>query len=158
MYRRILVASDLSEASLPALRAGLDLARRMDAEVILLHVTEPPFDPPRWHVSFRERVGSFDSSDLEKVKTAARRALEKFLEDAQEHLRERISARVEVVSGQPAPAITAMARELGADLVVVGTHGRTGLSHAILGSVAEKVVRSAPCAVLTVRSSTKKGE
>ena len=61
-----------------------------------------------------------------------------------------VTTRIEV--GRPAAAIVRLASEGGADMVVMGTHGRTGLKHALLGSVAEKVVRKAPCAVLTVRA------
>lgn len=62
------------------------------------------------------------------------------------------AVRIEVVAGDPASEILRRARTHGIDLVVVGTHGRTGLKHLVLGSVAERVVRQAPCPVLVVRS------
>ncbi len=78
-------------------------------------------------------------------------------EEALTHLRDLMPAsfhgawEVEVAAGLPADIIVRVAHERGADLIVMGTHGRTGLPHMLLGSVAEKVVRLPPCPVLTVR-------
>jgi nucleotide-binding universal stress UspA family protein len=68
-----------------------------------------------------------------------------------------VTAAAAVVSGLPAPAIVDHARAGGFDLLVMGTHGRTGLSHLVVGSVAERVLRSAPCPVLTVKAGEQRG-
>ena len=83
-------------------------------------------------------------------------------EEARTHLRDLMLAafhgawEVEVATGHPADSIVCVAHECGADLIVMGTHERTGLQHALLGSVAEKVGRPAPCPVLTVREGQTK--
>jgi nucleotide-binding universal stress UspA family protein len=83
-------------------------------------------------------------------------------EEAFQHLRDSVPAsfsgrwEVEVTTGDPAEAIVRMAQAYKADLIVMGTHGRTGLPHVLLGSIAEKVVRLAPCPVLTIRYHEQK--
>ncbi len=141
---RILVPTDFSRSSTNALTYAIAFAEKFAAEVILLHVVQdlalfvpeavapaPPVVPP-----------------IEQFRAAARTALQRAIAGVQ---RPGIAIRPEVVEGTPCEEIIRLAREREVDLVVMGTHGRTGLAHVFLGSVAEKVVRRAPCPVLTVR-------
>ena len=149
MIHTIVVASDLTDGSVPAVRTACELAERYGAKLIAVHATEPTPEPPRWHVPFVEREHTAAGMD-----TTFQQAARKILEDL---LREVAGAdaghaEVRVASGQPAAVITDVARDSNADLVVVGTHGRRGFRHMVIGSVAETVVRMAPCDVLTVKS------
>lgn len=121
--RQILFPTDFSAASAVAGRAAADLARQLGARLHVLHVVPPVTDP-----------------------TPAPKALRAVVED----LGPGLSVVSEVASGLAARQIAAYARRNGIDLIVIGTHGRTGVSHVLLGSVAEAVVRRAPCLVLTV--------
>ncbi|MBM3820879.1 MAG: universal stress protein [Acidimicrobiia bacterium] len=135
MFTRILVPTDFSVQADAALAHARALAAQFGATLHVLHVFE--------NVFLRAVVG--DPRDLE---TAARRSLEDRLtpEDRQ------LGAVAELqVGDEPAKEIAQYARGAGIDLIVMGTHGRTGLPHVLLGSVAEHVVRTAPCPVLTLR-------
>jgi nucleotide-binding universal stress UspA family protein len=148
--RRILVPIDFSEASRAAFDYAIELARSVGASVDVLHVWEvPTFLAPGSAVV----VGASGTSLVEMVRTAAEDGLEKFVTDAAARGAKVNEWRAE--PGSPAFAITEAARTAEYDLIVIGTHGRTGLSRALIGSVAERVVRHAPCPVLTVRSVQK---
>jgi nucleotide-binding universal stress UspA family protein len=132
---RILVAVDFSPGSQQALALAEEVARRFAAEVAVLHVDEA--------------LSVIPGSDLAETR---RVAAERALEDATAELRRKdIRARPILRSGLAAIEIVEAANAEHADLLVLGTHGRTGLAHVLLGSVAERVVRTAPCPVLTVR-------
>ena len=144
--KNILVATDFSECSDSALAYGRALSLRFGARLHVLHTVE--IVPPDV-----VGMGGFVSAvpqlqaDLEK---GAREQLEQFVtaED-----RRSFAAVTVLKSGEtPAHAITEYAGESEIDLIVIGTHGRRGLSHIVMGSVAERVVRTAPCPVLTVRN------
>ena len=145
LVRRILAPTDFSAASDAALDYARTLAERFGAHVHLLHVLEEPF------------VGGGVASDALVTEAPAVRAA--LLRAAQERLAHRVTQRdreqlhmtAEVVFGTAAQAILDNVRRNGDDLIVMGTHGRTGMAHVVLGSVAEHVVRAAPCPVLTVR-------
>jgi nucleotide-binding universal stress UspA family protein len=145
--RRILVPVDFSETSLEALNYALDLARRFQAQVSVLHVVEPVVTTIPGHLY------------APAVDTGA--ILDQQIGLAREHLaglerklnRRGKKVRSALVVGTPYLEIVERAKKTKADLVVMATHGRTGLSHLFIGSVAEKVVRSAPCPVLTLRPS-----
>jgi nucleotide-binding universal stress UspA family protein len=142
--RRILVPTDFSKHSQRALIYAAALAEKFGAEIFLLHVVQdfavflpdlvtatPPALPPR-----------------DQLTSAVREALERTVrENHVEGLRLHPEAR----EGTPYHEIVTFAREKEIDLVVMGTHGRTGLAHLLLGSVTERVVRRSPCPVLTVR-------
>ena len=143
--KRILVPVDFSTHSLHAVRFARDWAKRFHAEVRLLHVAEPlntaaPFGaqpvilPPR-PPGFRSAI----RIELDKL------ARKEFPGSAK--------VSVEVREGIPHHAIVAAARKLKADIIIIATLGRTGLMRALIGSTAERVVRHAPCPVLTVRST-----
>jgi universal stress protein A len=140
--KRILAPTDLSEASIPAEKVAADLARTLDAEIVLLFCAEP-VGPTS--ILTASEVASF----LEEQDKAERAELER---RALRLARRGPRVRGSVVGGIAAQAIVETARRLRADLIVIGTHGRTGLSRFMIGSVAERVVRTAPCPVLTVRS------
>jgi nucleotide-binding universal stress UspA family protein len=134
----LVVGIDFSDLSLEAMRVGLELAKTSgDAHLHLVHVvplpasTEIPVD-----ASALEADATLQMADLRA------RALEKG----------RAAVTAHVVVGAPAEALTLFAKKTRADLMVVGTHGRRGLSRLAFGSVAEAVVRTAPCSVLTVRT------
>lgn len=141
--RRILAAVDFSEPSLAALEAAVELAGALRASIDILCVLEPVlFAPPTGPAvelgavrGERERVAGERLSAL-RSDLAARR----------------IRCRTQVGVGSPERVILDRAAKLPADLVVMGTHGRSGLSHLLLGSVAERVMRGAPCPVVTARA------
>lgn len=119
----VLLPTDFSPASEVATRVAHDLARESGARLHVVHVVPPVTDPGDSASLLRELAASL--SDGLQVESA-------------------------LLSGRVARRIVAYARDKSVDLIVLGTHGRSGVSHAILGSVAEAVVRSAPCLVLTV--------
>ena len=142
--KRILWATDLSAPSDEAWRYVLMLADVFAAEVSLLHV-----------VSSIEFAGIGDmrvpppTSWLEDRVAASYRDLTRWQQEVESL---GLRARRRVTVGAPAAAIVAEAQETPADLIVMGTHGRTGLSHLLLGSVVEAVIRKAPCPVLAVQA------
>lgn len=142
--RTILVATDFSEHSDQAIDAAVLMAKTFGAKLHLIHA----FDVPIPLVSPYEVA--LPDGFIEEAREAARARLR----EAEEKVR---AAGVEVKAhlGEvpAAPAITATAEQIGADLIVMGTRGNTGLKHVLLGSVAERTLRSAPCAVLTVKSN-----
>lgn len=149
MIRRILVPVDFSPHSDVALRYAFALADRFDATVEVLHVVEDPFVSGAWNPeAFAPNIPEL----LADLVATARRKLEQLKASAL-HDGHRVTTTMltTVRSGRPADSIADAARTGKFDLIVMGTHGRTGLSHVLIGSVAERVIRKAPCAVLTVR-------
>jgi nucleotide-binding universal stress UspA family protein len=142
MFKRILVATDFSETADAAWRLAADLARTHDADVVLLHAHSEM--PVYSETAFL---------DLEHVYEEQRRWARASLEEraaAANTAGLRVTPLVRV--GAAAEAIAGTAADERVDLVVVGTHGRGGLDRLLLGSVAERVVRQAPCPVLVVRT------
>lgn len=141
----VLAATDFSPPSLHALRlaAAVALARR--APLTVLHAVEIPSPYPDVGAMSGVVDSGFFARVREQTLTDARRELEGILR------RLRIPGEPLVVEGSPAPAVVKTAEELSADLIVVGTLGRTGLRRMVLGNVAERVVRSAHASVLVVR-------
>jgi len=140
--KRILVPTDFSRSSLKAVDYAVELAKQNHAELILVHIIEPMnYAVPRYLPE--------PTALLEEQRKQA--------QDALDRLTERVIARYprcrsEVHLGVVYQRIAELARTLKTDLIVIATHGRTGLAHLLIGSVAERVVRMAPCPVLTVRS------
>jgi nucleotide-binding universal stress UspA family protein len=141
---RILVPTDFSATADAALDYAFALAERFGASVLLLHVLDDPFVA--------------DGMAAEAYITEAPVLRTAMLQEAREKLSHRtgpraprVRAETEVLFGHGARTIADYAAEHGADLIVMGTHGRTGMAHLLLGSVAEQLVRTAPCPVLTVR-------
>ena len=139
--KTILVPFDFSPCSKKAAQYALALAEQHSAAVTLLHAVAPP---PYTGGEF-----SFDATAVEQaIRDGAKNELAGF---AKKNAREGVKLETAVRTGAPLSVITQFAQELPADLIVIATHGRTGLSHILLGSVAESVVRHAPCPVLVVR-------
>jgi nucleotide-binding universal stress UspA family protein len=141
--KRILVPSDLSEAAIPALKLAAELGRAFRAELVLLYVVEP------FHTSGDVLSAGVAASVVEKLSETARTALAREVAILG---RRGVRAQSSIIEGKAAAVIVETARKVSADLIVIGTHGQTGFSHVFLGSVAERVVRTAGCPVLTVRS------
>jgi len=143
--KEILVATDFSEPSDAALNYGRALARHFDARLHVLHVVQ--------NVELQAFGDGYAAAMPElqaDIDEAARKQLERLLIDNDEKpLR---TMPVIMRSGMPAAAIVEYANAHGIDVIVMGTHGRGALAHLLMGSVAERVVRTAPCPVLTVRS------
>jgi universal stress protein A len=139
----ILVPVDFSSFSSKALDYAVAFARQFGATIVLVHVVEPLVYPENY---MAVPAVSQDIND----------SLMKAAEEKLATQREGVdSDRVKVMTrlGRPYVEITDAARELEADLIIIATHGHTGLKHVLLGSTAERVVRHAPCPVLTVRHS-----
>ena len=144
--KRILVPVDFSEPSRNTLRFAGDWAKRFGSEVFLLHVIEPnnsfgilgtepfamPFPPP----DFRDQI----RTELEKL--------------VHQECFASTKVSVQLRDGAPYHEIATAAQELKADLIIIATHGRTGLSRALMGSTAQRVVCHAPCPVLTLRRAS----
>ena len=148
--RPILCCTDLGEASRPALIEALRLAQALKAPLQVLHVCAPPYPDPGY---FTLAVEDADLVALagQRVRRSAEACLAALLRETKEALGlDRVLARPLVQEGMPARTIVQEAEREGAELIVVGTHARTGLPHLLLGSVAERVLRTAPCPVLTV--------
>lgn len=135
----ILAATDFSEPSLPAVAAAHEIARRFGAPITLLHCV-----PREQAYTAVDALAAPEGANPE-VLSAARARLRAICETSSEHDSSR------VVVGDPAESIVQVAEEQHASLVVVASHGRTGLARLVIGSVAEKVLREAPCSVLVVR-------
>jgi len=138
---RILVPIDFSDCSKKALRYALPLAREHQAAITLLYVVPPAYSAGEY--------GNIDYAQLEaSLRAGGEKELAKLSVD--EGCGE-ISIDTMVREGSPSREIIEMARNLPADLIVISTHGRTGLKHVLLGSVAEHLVQHAPCPVFVVR-------
>ena len=165
----ILVPMDFSDTATHALRYAFEEARLHSARVTLLHVVPQGVGTDVYSVSPTPGYpGAFDPAATARVgapwpahpATVVRHdASDVVLTQLNDliPLGFRDSWSTELAVGPPAETIVRIAQEQGADLIVMGTHGRTGLRHALLGSVAEKVVRLAPCPVMTVRSPARAG-
>ena len=141
--KRILVPTDFSEASEAAVKYARAFAEAFNASLEVLHVMEDPFIYAPTSEGYVPPPGL-----LEEMERTSRERLNAVLpEDVQRKLR----AEVVLKKGSPFVEIVRYAREHEVDLIVMGTHGRGPIAHMLLGSVAEKVVRKAPCPVLTVR-------
>jgi universal stress protein A len=144
--QRILAPTDFSELSKQGLTRALELAETFDAELLLLHVVDPPPYPVEGIVPSHLGAGLLD--DLERQASAD---LAQMLPEARSS---KVGVARRVVAGVPYRKIVEVAEEEKSDLIVMTTHGRTGLGHLVMGSVAEKIVRTAPCPVLTIRPTS----
>jgi universal stress protein A len=141
----ILVPTDFSPASALALDAAALLAKQFSARVTLLHV----FDA----TPFTLYGGPIGAPGVSGVGPDIEARIHGELTRARdEHFAGLNAETALVLSTSPSEAICELAKKIGADMIVIATHGRTGLTHLLIGSVAERVVRHAPCPVLTLRS------
>ncbi|NJD62374.1 MAG: universal stress protein [Deltaproteobacteria bacterium] len=147
MFSKILLPTDFSDCSAEAARVARQLAERFGSRIVVLHVLDEPaaLDPMfRGDVPLellRSRMEQFAQESLDAFLAAQFSGFENF--------------DTMLAAGIPYREIIGKARECAAGLIVIGTHGRTGVEHVIFGSTAERVVRSAPCPVLTVRMGGK---
>jgi nucleotide-binding universal stress UspA family protein len=140
--KTILVPTDFSECSEAALKYARAMAASFGASLHLLHVVQDPYTQPWAAEAFPAPLGDM----LEQWETQARARLGEAVPDA-----ERGAVTTATRVGSPFYEIIRYAEEQKVDLIVIGTHGRGPIGHMLLGSVTEKVVRKAPCPVLTVR-------
>jgi len=148
--KSILVPVDFSDDSLNALAYGREFAKPMGAELIILYVVEPIYyaTPADMYVT---------TPNLTTLLDEQRRVGKEQLARLEAELKKKgIRGRSILEMGVPAHVIVDTAKRRRADLIIMATHGRTGLVHMLMGSVAEKVVRTAPCPVLTVRHGAAK--
>ncbi len=143
--QRVLVPVDFSEFGRHALKYGCEFARRFGAELHLLHVVEDVYPI----VPEAGLVMPAQGDYLAELQANARTSLDNVPPEEWRHNLPNVVRSVE--SGTPFLEIVRYASEHKIDLIVIGTHGRTGLVHMLMGSVAEKIVRKSPCPVLTVR-------
>jgi nucleotide-binding universal stress UspA family protein len=143
-FKRILHPTDFSGASAPALKLALDLARADRAELLIAHVINPivpvageGYLSPRMYEDLARSQRAHAARQLDRLVARARKA--------------RARARPLLLEGSPHERITRAAKARRADLIVMGTHGRGAVARLFLGSVAERVVGSAPCPVLTIK-------
>jgi universal stress protein A len=145
MYKRLLVPVDFSDCSRNALMHAVLLSAHFDAQLDVMRAFDvPAYMPPEALLV----MGHVSAPWLDFAEQRAREELSTFVTERARQLRPN---RQIVVAGSPANAIVQLAAEEDYDLIVMGTHGRSGFSHLVLGSTAERVVRAAPCPVLTVR-------
>ena len=142
--KKILVATDFSAGSDEALAHAIDLAKQTGATLDLVHILEPeiegfPFGAA-YYGDFAEQLAYIDRQLAERADQAAIAGL---------------LCHARMIEGRASEAIVDRARELGADLIVLGTHGRRGLAHVLVGSVAERVVQHSTCPVLTIPFSKR---
>ena len=142
--KKVLVATDFSEPSGAALAYGRELAHNFGAQLVVLHVTESMITAGMAPEAY---IG-FDVDAQRQLESWNLAQLEGLLDDT---ARRELRAKTVLLKGTPAVAIVDYAREHAVDLIVLGTHGRGAVAHLLMGSVAERVVRTAPCPVLTVR-------
>lgn len=136
-FKTILFATDFSPASTMAFSVASALARDYNARIVALHVVEPV---RAGFAEFNTYVGPDEDKGVAMETLRSLKAPSP-----------RLTIEYRLLEGEPAPVIAETAAEVDADLIVMGTHGRTGLSRLMMGSVAEAVLRRAPCPVLTVR-------
>ena len=141
LIKRILVPIDFSDCSKKALQYAVALAKAHEAAVTLLYVVVPAYG-----------IAEFSGIEYAQLEATMREGGEKELAKlSADEMRREVAVEALVRTGSPAVEIIEVARSLPADLIVISTHGHTGLTHVLLGSVAEHVVQRAPCPVFVVR-------
>jgi len=145
--RKILMPVDFSENSRVALDWAMSIANKLGAKVILFHAMETS--------DFIKELAEQEDDVLSRVKSGAAMQLQQF---ADKYNDKKISVAASIDEGKPFVKIIEAAKSYDVDLIVMGTHGRTGLRQTLIGSVAEKVVRKAPCPVMIVKHPDYKFE
>ncbi|MCL5029735.1 MAG: universal stress protein [Bacteroidetes bacterium] len=145
--KRVLVPIDFSDYSKSSLKYAVSFVKQFKAELLLIYVVEPVIYPP----DFSLGQIAIPTVDLEMDK----RAIEELNKLAQKEIPSELKAKTIVKTGKPFIEIIETASEENIDLIIIATHGHTGVEHILFGSTAEKVVRKAPCPVLTIREPVK---
>jgi nucleotide-binding universal stress UspA family protein len=147
LINKILVPIDFSDYSKSALKYAAQIAKFFDASITLVYVVEPMIYP----ADFSMGQVAIPSTDMhlheraeEELKTLANSVIDPT-----------IKVDITIKTGKPFVEINETAKEIDADLIIIATHGHTGVEHILFGSTAEKVVRKAPCPVLTLRNPIK---
>ena len=146
--RRLLVPIDFAAASNLALDCAIDLARRYGSKMAVVHVLDERGFASAYPAGVAIEVPDHRDRRIEDAEERLAEVTEKCREAG-------VPASSHVLEGRPARVIAEQATTRGTDLIVMGTHGRSGLAHLALGSVAEQVLRTAPCPVLVVRDTAR---
>ena len=152
-FRRVLVTTDFSETSLEALPVAVEIATHFDSELLLVHVL-PVDTPTPWDIPPYADFG-LASLPLPEYEAQVRQEVDRRLSVVAGKYAGGAKVRCPVRRGDAATEIGRIASEEKADLIVLATHGWTGWRHFVFGSVAEKVLREAPCPVLSVRCGAR---
>jgi len=145
--QKILVPIDFSDYSKSALKYAVNFCKNCKADMFLIYVVEPVIYPPDFSMG-QIAIPSVNSELDER----ARQELDKL---AKEEIPSTVNVKTLIKTGKPFLEIIETASELDVDLIIIATHGRSGVEHILFGSTAEKVVRKAPCPVLTLREPIK---
>ena len=146
----ILCPTDFSETSRYAFEYALQFAKEFDAKLEIIHIQ---VDESQVVALYMPEVTL--KNVTKEIEEAAKQQLDEFLDPYSERLSQ-VRYEAKLIKGTPYVKIIDTARDFGADMIVIGTHGRTGVEHVLFGSTAEKVVRKAPCPVFTVSLKSKK--
>lgn len=144
---KILVPIDFSDYSKGALRYAVNFAKLFNAEIILIYVIEPVIYPPDFsmgQIAIPTVTTEFDDRAKEELKKLAKNEIPS-----------QTNVQTILKTGKPFVEIIDTAAELDVDIIIIATHGHSGVEHILFGSTAEKVVRKAPCPVLTIREPVK---
>lgn len=145
-FNAVMVPVDFSKESILAAKFAFSLAEEYETKIYVLHVMEP------LHASLRLHVTDFEAFQ-QKLIDQAKEDLGNVIPSA---MKKRLEVEEILEIGYPQHVIVDKAKELGVDIIVIATHGRTGLAHVLLGSVAEQVIRHAPCPVFVTRNPKDK--
>ena len=145
--KKVLVPIDFSDYSKSALKYAVNFCKKFNAEIILIYVVEPVIYPPDFSMG-QIAIPSVNAEWNERAK----QELEKL---ARDQITGEVQVKTIIKTGKPFLEIIETASELDVDLIIIATHGRSGVEHILFGSTAEKVVRKAPCPVLTLREPIK---
>lgn len=137
-WKKLIVPTDFSSCALAGLRAAAEIRGAAEVEVVIVHVAEPASH------GLRVQTDDLHEQWRREAEASLKCAVDDFFPNVP-------GVRTLVVEGKPAEMICQTAEGEAADVIIIPTHGHSGLKHALLGSVAEKVVRHAPCSVLVVR-------
>lgn len=148
--KKLLVPVDFSGNSAYALEMAITIAEKFSAEIVIYHAVDIP------HIILGDEENPCPIKDYEKyAREQSRKQMDIFLMPYKEH---KFIVHDEIEIGKPFEKIIRAARRFDADIIIMGTHGQSALKHILIGSVAEKVVRKAPCPVLTVKNPAHKFE
>jgi len=146
MIKKILVPIDFSDYSKSALKYATEFAKQFESKILLIYVVEPMIYP----ADFSMGQVAIPSSDIDFTSKA-----EEELKKLASEINSSLNVEVVIKTGKPFVEINDTAAEKDIDLIIIATHGHTGVEHLLFGSTAEKVVRKAPCPVLTIREPIK---
>lgn len=145
--KKVLVPIDFSDYSKSALKYAVSFAKSFNADIILVYVVEPVIYPPDFSMG-QIAMPSINSEWDDRAKDELQKLAKNEITDIK-------NTKTIIKTGKPFVEIVETAKEENVDLIIIATHGRSGVEHILFGSTAEKVVRKAPCPVLTLREPIK---